>query len=325
MVISKVISKKWLSITLLSLTCLACTNSKLVLRPLYNSIDNRMEKRFLEYTSFDEQQTENIQDLADHFHVWHRQTQLEYYNRLLSIFADRLNDTKSVNEEDVASWGQSLRSFVTNIGACNPMYSASDILASLSDQQIQEIRTTRQTARESRRARRDKVERDLEDLFDEDEIREQSIDERIKRVTRYLRFINFSLNKAQLDDLRETMGSTIRPETSFRQIRDNLDAEFYTLLDKRSDPDFRAQLTSYLDRRQQIFFDWREESFTHNTKVWEAYALRTIRSLNSGQRDVAKSYLTGLASTVRALASDPPSYTKRTALEYPCAGQQLSL
>lgn len=320
-----VFSRKWLTIILLSLTCIACSNSRLILRPLYNSVDNRMEKRFLEFASFDEQQTQNIQDLVDHFHVWHRQTQLEYYNRLLSILADRLNDTASVNEEDIASWGQSIRSFVSTMGACSPMYSASDILSSLSDQQIQEIRTNRQTARESRRARRDKVERELEELFDEDEIREQSIDERIKRTTRNLRFINFSLNKAQIDDLRETMALTIRPETGFRQIRDELDAEFYTLLDKRSDPNFSTMLTAYLDKRQQRVFEWREEAWVHNRDVWEAYALRTIHSLDSTQRDVARNYLTGLASTVRALAADAPSYTQRTASEYQCAGQQISL
>lgn len=309
--------KKWLLVLVLSLSCVACSNSKLVLRPLYNSLDNRFEKRFLEYADFDDAQTQQIKELADHFHVWHRQTQLENYSQLLVEFTGRLKDTKSVNATDISQWSDRIRTLASDIGTCNPVYQSADILSGLTDQQISQIRDNRQALRESRRQRRDADARDL------DQILAESVSERIKQITRYLRVVNFSLNKAQLDDLRQTMNSTIRPTTSFRKQRDNLEAEFYTLLEKRGDENFKTLLTAYLDKRRQAFFDRRMETREQNSEIWEAYALRTVHSLDSTQREVAKNYLNGLASTINTLAADSPSYNKRTAAEYACLGRRM--
>ena len=311
--------KKWCSVVLLSLTCMACSNSKLVLRPLYNSLDNRIEERLLDYASFNEEQTEQIQELADHFHLWHRKTQLGYYSQLLGNFTARLKDTKSVSETDVERWSEIIRSYASNVGACNPFYASASIISNLSDQQINQIRDNRQAARESRRARRDADEREI------DQILAESASDRVKQIRRYLRLVNFTLNQEQLDDLRKTMSSTFRPNTPFRQIRDDLDAEFYTLLDKRKESDFNAMLISYMDKRRQTFSDRRIDVRVHNRKLWEAYALRTIHSLDNAQREVASNYLNGLASTINALAADTPSYTKRTAADYKCVGRNMNL
>jgi len=290
-----------------------------VLRPLYNSLDDRIEKRFLDYASFDEEQIGQIQEIADHFHLWHRQTQLEYYSRLLTDFTARLNDTASVNKADVSRWSEIIRSYASSVGTCNPIYASSDILSNLSDQQLIQIRDNRQSRRESRRASRDEDEREI------DQILAESVSGRLKQIKRYLLLVNFSLNEEQVNDLRETMSLMIRPNTSFRQIRDNLDAEFYALLDTRKESNFKAKLIAYMDKRRQTFSDWRVDARVHNRNLWEAYALRTIHSLDSAQRDVASSYLSGLAATINDLAADTPSYTKRTAADYECAGRNMNL
>lgn len=314
-----IFAKKWCSVVLLSLTCIACSNSKLVLRPLYNSFDDRIEKRFLRYASFDTEQAEQIGDLADHFHLWHRQTQLGFYSRLLGNITVGLKDSKSVNETDVDRWSDAIRSYASNVGACNPFYASADIISNLSDQQIDQIRNKRQSARESRRAERDADTREF------DEILAESVSDRIKQIRRYLRLVNFKLNQDQLDDLRNTMSSMVRPNTPFRQVRDDLDAEFYALLDKRKESDFNALLIAYMDKRRQTFSDRRDGARVHNRELWEAYALRTMRSLSHDQREVAINYLNGLATTINELAADSPSYTKRTAADYECFGRKMNL
>jgi len=311
--------KKWCSFVVLILTCAACSNSKLVLRPLYNSLDNRIENRFLEYANFDKEQTGQIQELADHFHLWHRHTQLVNYSQLLGDFTVRLKDAKNISNADVERWSELLRAYAAKVGTCNPVYKSADIISTLSDQQINQIRDNRQAARESRRARRDADDREI------DEILAESVSGRVKQVRRYLRLVNFTLNQEQVDDLRQTMSSTIRPGTSFRPIREELDAEFYALLDKRKEPELDAMLKSYLDKRRLRFSDWRKETRVHNRKLWEAYALRTIRSLDHAQREVASIYFSGLSSTINALAADNPSYKKRTAADYECAGRTINL
>ena len=87
---------------------LGCTNSRLILRPLYNKLDDQFESQMLRYGSFSEEQTAAISDLVDHFHVWHRQTQLPAYELLLKDVAERLASTDELSLEEVTNWSACL-------------------------------------------------------------------------------------------------------------------------------------------------------------------------------------------------------------------------
>jgi len=310
----------------LCLVGVACTNSKLVLRPLYNSIDNRMEDRFLEYTSFNSDQTDEIRDLIDHWHVWHRRTQLDGYALLLEDVVAHINSGNEVSESDIDLWGETIRDYTSTLGSCNPFYNSAKNIASLSDEQIIDIRERRRIRSEERRAEREARQADLDEETAEDMDGElaDSADGRVKQIRRYLGFIGFRFKRDQIADLTKTMNSTIRPETSFRAMRDELDKEFFALLDQRANPDWEAVLVEYLDRRRQTMASRWDTARVHNRGVWEAYALRTANSLDNEQKQAASSYLTGLANTLKALAKDAPSFQKRGASEYRCLGQKIS-
>lgn len=301
---------------MLCTVCVACTNSKLVLRPLYNSIDNRLEERFLDYADFDPGQIQRIQDLSDHFHVWHRQTQLSIYSELLDDIVERLKEPKRVELADVQRWSSAIRSFTADAGRCNPVYASADVIASLSDDQIVQIR-------EKRAARFLDDDEDSDAEEDSEQFLADSMKDRVKRVKRYLGLIGINLTTAQVADLSETMRSTIRPETSFREMIEALDVEFYALLERREEAGFEAMFVTYLDRRRQSLADRRKDTRPYNRRVWEDYALRTIHSLNAEQRPVATQYLKGLASTISALAKDEPSFQKLSAAQYQCRGKRV--
>ncbi len=348
---------------LLCVSASSCTNSKLVLRPLYNSVDNRIEDRILAHAEFDTQQTQEIKDLVDHFHVWHRRTQLEHYAELIDHIVVKLRDDNAVSGDDITLWSNTMNAHTSVMGSCNPFYNSAELLASLSDQQIADIRQHRIESRQARRAEReanrlaadndvadeifdidpenigpediDSGDIDPEDIKSADRVqddrdqnqidrREASISADVKQITRYLNLIGLKLNKAQIADLTDTMRSRIRPETPFRIIRDELDEAFYTLLEQRTKPDLRTLLVASLDKRRQRLAQWRKASRDHNANLWQGFALRTLQSFDDSQKDSAAKYLSGLALTIKALAKDAPSFQKRSASEYQCLGAEIS-
>jgi len=276
----------------------ACTNSKLVLRRLYNSMDNRFEDPLLAHTEFDKNQTREIQQLIDHYHVWHRKTQLDDYALLLDDVVRHLRDKNTLNQTDIDRWSDAIQTYMANITSCSPFYASANIMASMTDQQISDIKRHREKSREERRAKRKKREDDNPDFTLAD-----SIDDRVKQINRYAGLAGLDLNREQLDDLRKTMASVARPTTSFGDIRKKLDKEFYELLEQR---------------------DSGNETRTHNRAIWESYALRTFQSLDDAQKRDAADYLDKLASTLKALAADRPSFQQQSASDYACMGQPVS-
>jgi len=309
------------AVFLLCLLVVSCTNSRLVLRPLYNGVDNRIEEPLLEHADFDRSQRQAISDLIDHFHVWHRKTQLDNYALLMDEIIVHQKEGNSVTKNDIDRWSKTLFDYRENIGSCLPFYAAAPILVGLTDQQIIDIKQHREEAKERRRVAR---EAGLDDDDDDDFDVADTIPGRVKQIKRYLGFIGLHLNQSQLDDLAKTMGSTIRSETPFREVRDKLDVELYALLDQRLEPGWNAKLVEYINRRRQTLSNRRIKARNHNIGIWEAYALRTLQSFSVSQKEAVAKYLGGLSATVKGLAADTPSFQKRGPEEYSCLGIRLS-
>ena len=203
----------------------ACTNSRLVLRPLYNSLDNRIEKTMLNYGEFTEQQTADISALIDHFHVWHRQTQLSHYAALASTVSDRLSLDEPITEEMVSFWSKSIREHGDTVGRCNPMYLSQDIIASLDDSQVAEMQKNREEILFSR-TREDSV--DFEGGSAGETIEEENDDPTVarekrqartaKRVRRYIELAGLEVTESQFNDYKNTLSQRKFPDTRFRVI-----------------------------------------------------------------------------------------------------------
>lgn len=304
-------------IVVLMLACLliaACTNSKLVLRPFYNSLDDRFEARMLRYGSLSEEQKTAVRDIVDHFHVWHRQTQLPRYELLLLDMSEHFADSDPASPELVSRWSQILNDNISRIGVCNPFYSASEVLAGLTDEQIVEIKEERLNAIETRRAER------RADASKQQQTREQRARANVKRIRRYAALAGLTLTDAQARDLRETMLQQKRPSKPFGDVLDEWDAGFFALLDSRGEPDWDTRVTDYIDGRRQAFRNWANETTPHNRALWEDYFFRASNSLSDVQRDFLSGYLRGFATTIRALSKDEPSFKKSEALSYQCKG-----
>ena len=305
---------------LLVFTCLfvlGCTNSRLILRPLYNKLDDRFERQMLQYGTFSEEQTAAISDLVDHFHVWHRQTQLPAYELLLKDVAERLSNDEDLSLQEVKDWSSTLNENLSKIGICNPIYSASSVLQTLTDEQVIEAKKTRLEILQTWRRERATSKR-------ASQTPEQRVNDQVKRVRRYTGLAGLHLTRPQLQDLRETMLQRQRPSASFREIIDEWDVRFFELLNSRQDADWEMRLITYVNQRRQAVRQWASETREHNRKLWEVYFQRAGNSLDDEQRETVSNYLAGLGNTMRALSKDTPSFDKASALEYTCKGVDVS-
>ena len=311
--------RSWVILSLVCCTLvISCTNSKLVLRPLYNSLDDRMGEDLLEYTALTPENRQEIRDLIDHFHVWHRKTQLPTYMPLIWEVVGRLRNPEDVDSELVAKWSRQLRGFTETIGKCNPFYLASDMIAGFSDEQVAEVKLERITSRNDWRERRQKR------RAARTTTREERVDESVRKVRRYVGLAGLKLTDAQADDIRTTMLGRKRLERRFGILIDELDDEFFALVDKRKEPGWEQALTDHIDGRRQRFADWSIERFNYNRQLWEDYAVRLINGFSERQRLFVADWLGGLARTIGVLAADEPGYKGATAESYPCKGVVVS-
>ena len=315
----------------------ACTNSRLVLRPLYNSLDNRIEESLLGYAELGGEQTNEIAALIDHFHVWHRQTQLPYYAALASTVADSLSLDEPVTAESVALWSQSLRLHADTVGRCNPIYLSSEILTGLSDPQVSEIQANRNEILQTRR-RDDAV--DFADIdasanaggsageITGEEVapgagREQRQAKNAARLRRYIELAGLTVTDSQFASYKQTLARQQYPVTRFREILGEWDERFFVLLQRRQESGWPDLLREYIDARRTAFSQRRDSVRAHNTALWEDYAVRTINNLSPQQRRFVSNWLAKLSQTILSLAEDPPSYKAAKSRDYKCLGLEV--
>ncbi len=322
-------SKLLLALLLPAVLLAACTNSRLVLRPLYNSLDDRIQKTALNYTDFSEQQTADIKALVDHFHVWHRQTQLSHYAALAGTVADRLSLDEPITAESVAFWSASLREYADTVGRCNPLYRSHDIIASLDDQQVADLQKNREEILFSRQAD-DSVDfeggsagESLEDEEDPVVSRQKRQAQTASRIRRYIELAGLDVTESQFNDYKKTLSERKYPETRFRNVLQEWDQRFFKLLDRRNEGDWPDVLREYIDARRSAFSARRDDVRAHNTMLWEAYAVRTFNGLSPEQRRFVGNWLAKLSVTLSSLAADTPSYKAAGAADYKCTGVKI--
>ena len=277
-----------------------------------------MEEDLLEYAALTAENKQEIREIIDHFHVWHRQTQLPSYMPLLWEVVGRLRNPSDVDSEQVAKWSRQLRGFTETIGKCNPFYLSAEMIAGFSDQQVADVKLERITARNDWRERRQKR------RAARTTTREERAAETVKKVRRYVGLAGLKLTDAQAQDMRSTILSRKRLERRFGILIDELDDEFFALVDKRKESGWEKMLTDHIDNRRQRFADWSVERFNYNRQIWEDYFVRLINSFSDQQRLFVADWLGGLARTVGVLAADEPRYKGATAESYPCKGVVVS-
>ena len=135
------------------LTLLAsCTNSKLLVGPLYNKLDDKIRSEFKKLGDFNDEQTVAFEQAVGTFHVWHRQSELPQYAALLQEIASSITVPERTTEADVERWIQTAEGFTRNARECYPVNFMTGTIRTLTDEQIDDHPETfhERAAQESR-------------------------------------------------------------------------------------------------------------------------------------------------------------------------------
>ena len=116
---------------------------------------------------------------------------------MLKDVAERLASTDELSLEEVTNWSATFNDNASRIGICNPIYSASSVLQTLTDEQVMETKKARLEILENWRKERAESRR-------ASQTPEERVNVQVKRVRRYASLAGLDLNQSQLQDLRET-------------------------------------------------------------------------------------------------------------------------
>lgn len=276
-----------------------CTNSELVLRPVYNTLDNRIEKRVRRVVTLTPEQRQSVRTLSDDFHLWHRWYELPQYAALLQDVSDQLAD-QTVTQDSVDGWFAAASEARERMYLCSPTDGAAGVLASLSDEQVAEIGEKLLS-----------TDRFVDDDDEEDWEREPHL-----RIKRYLSLIGFRMQPDQVERLRLTMAASRAERAGFEDFlafTQEWNGRFVVLLEARESPDFDIRLHSYLKQRHRASAARRQESLR---AMWRTYVFQELQNLSEPQRRFAVRWIVKLSRTVLAISkrgqnrkSDKPALT----------------
>ena len=289
------LAARLVAVLLLPLALAACSNSRLVVGPLYERLDDRMMSGFEELADFDASQRALFARSVDTFHLWHRRAELPAYAALLDEIAGSIATPGATTLADVTRWGDVVETRASAARECLPVNFSAPLTASLTDAQIDDIE--RHVAEER--------EEDRERYLSRTD--EERLDRRARNARKWARRIGVELNAGQDAMLRAALEGQTSLGGAYGVLVDRWNATLFEILRDRRAPDREARLAAHLDARWTLVRSNRPDLWERNRTHWRGFAERLVASLTPGQRTAASAWLAKMADTLRAVARDEPS------------------
>ncbi len=249
-----------------------CTNP-VVLGKVYDGFGSQSAKRFKAYAAFDTQQEAQIEHLAASYHSWHRSNQLSSYAALLRQVVDDISVAGKRSIETTEAWWESARGFGAEMRACNPLNNATDLLVSLTDEQVQQV------------AAKLRKEHDLH----EEEYRAESVaernDRRAKTIRKWATRAGASFTQQQFDLLQKTLTDQNSLGAKRFELRRVWLEEFIALLGTRDKPPFKKRMVQHINSMWQITENAYPEQWAGNEQLWKGFLQDYINLQSDGQRE----------------------------------------
>ena len=290
----------WAVASIVSVLLVAgCTNSKFIISPLYNRLDNTLRSQFTDLAEFDEEQLAAADVLIGTFHVWHRQNELTAYAALLDevrTTIGRSGPSDGVTAKTIQAWFADAQALGDQVRQCHPINFSAELIASMSDSQISDMHRSILAERAEDRAEYGK------------RSAKERLERRAERFAKWAGRIGVTLNEQQKRLVNTMLEQQISMRKQYGASSDVWLQTLFNLFDERRDSDFKPRLRQHM----QGFGTWLQqdypEQWQRNREVWRSFALQFVESLTSAQRRAADDWMRKMADTLRAIAADKPSF-----------------
>ena len=274
----------------------ACTNSRLVISPLYNRLDDQMRDEFEKLGDFDEAQTALFEAAVGTAHVWHRQSELPAYARLIDEIAASIARPDATTAEDVARWARTIEAHSVAARECHPVNFSFALMKSLTDPEIDFIE--RRFARERTKNREKYHARTPE----------ERVDYRLKNMRKWAGRIGVDFTAEQNAMLRGALGRQVSLRREYYLLSDRWNAKLFRIAREQDAPDYDARMAAHLGELWTLLEDGHPEEWQRNRELWRDVGLRFVTSMTGEQRATLSTWLDGLSDTLDTISGYEPSF-----------------
>ncbi len=282
---------------LMAVTILAgCTNSKLIIGPLYNRLDDQMRNEFNKMGTFTDAQTQAFEQAVGTFHVWHRQNEMPKYADLLGEIAQSIGQQGATSKADVDSWAASLEVLSKNVRECHPVNYSIDLIQSLSDKQIDAIE------------RRFKAERLKNREKYGSQTKEERVERRLKNMVKWSGRLGLDFTTAQKAILRDSLTQQVSLRKEYYALSEEWNNYLFFLARNQENPAYDAALQKHISRLWTLLEKAHPEEWHAIRDLWRETTYTLIGTFSRDQRTVTRQWLSKMAKTVKGISRDKPSF-----------------
>ncbi len=284
---------RWLLLSLV-VVLTACTNSEWFLSIIYNRADNMMAEEVYEYADYTDEQSEKIDEMIDQFHLWHRVTQLPQYADFLDSVSARMRTGERLEPSEIHVWYDRIEAFAINTGQCHPMLFSTDIMRSLTDEQISQIA--------------EHMEHQYERYMERSEKR--TAQERLERWHRNrVRWLNrFGMDPTgqEEDQLMTVLKNMPNMREANFEIWQAWDARLLELLGDRNAADFEARIRDHVLSLPTLTKEQYPDRVEQARSLWVNYLVDLLNARIAAQNHDFADWAEKMAENLRAISEKVP-------------------
>ena len=292
---SKFKKRTWLKLVFSAialLTVVACGNSKLILGPLYNRLDNQIRNEFNKLGDFTDEQSSDFEQRLQTYHLWHRRQQLPRYAALLDEMVATVGQEGQTTEVDIRRWFASVEGFSISARSCHPVNYSFEFMKSLTDDQVNFI--------EARFANQQKKNQERYNS----RTREERLKRRHANILKWSGRIGFQFTSEQKAMLKDTFEKQISLRKQYWVLSAQWNKDFFTLARKQQLLDYDPRMQKQLNKLWNLLEDNETENWSANRQLWNTFFNDFVNSMTNTQRSWVNSWVSKLARTLRDMSDD---------------------
>jgi len=292
-------SRQWLQIATLVLASVfvtGCTNSKLIMGPLYNQLDNQIRSEFEKLGDFNATQTAAFEEAVGTFHVWHRQSEMPQYATLIDELAKSIARDGATSPDDIKRWSETAEKHSLLARQCYPANFLFGTVQTLTDEQINFIE---RRFKNERRKNREKY---------GEQTQQERIERRLKNIEKWAGCIGLDFTASQRATIRTSLTQQVSLRKEYYQLSEQWNRELFVLARDQEAANYSEQLTAHVEKLWTLLEREHPEQWQKNRDIWQASAFKLISSMSEQQRSGTSRWLAKMSKTVKAISKDKPSF-----------------
>ena len=272
-----------------------CSNSKILLSPVYNRLDDQMRNEFNKLGDFNENQLAAFEQRLGTFHVWHRQSELPKYSALLQEIVASIK-TRDTSADLVGEWIDKSESHTKALRECHPVNYSYDLMKTLTDDQLNFIQ---------RRFGRERI-KNRERYFAQTP--EQRVERRFNNIIKWAGRLDFDFTDKQKLLLQQTLQKQVSLRKEYYKLSDRWKRKLFLIAKRQDSPTYKRDMEAHIQSLWTLLEDGYTSEWESNRLLWRKFGSRFVNSMTGDQRTKASIWMTRLAQTLDSISNDEPSF-----------------